>query len=255
LSYGFGESYLHAVVRDIYTRVKSVNPEAAVSLACLNPLFGPVFDMARMGNCSEVNHEVHCARAHTASWLLGDKPIDTDDWASYQKMVGGLTFVKAVAGMPGIFSAWRRGDGRMRFRGAVGGSPVRMPPDLYNVIATCWALYGFSAAIDRRCLTIDFDRGAFSTRLGDNASRVAALYGGNVLCVQTAGAVWASSLLDMRIVIELPFPAARASIRHVSLGGSSENIAFTSVADTNVCFGAVSCRTAPGYYHITRGET
>jgi hypothetical protein len=214
--YGTGEKYLHSVLRDIHAVVKRCNPDALISLNCLNPLFSEFFDVVRTGNCSEVNHDCHVLRAHAASWLLPEKPVDTDDWAAFSKVLGATTFIKAVAGVPNIFSAFYRGDGRLRVQGAMGGCPVQMTKEQYHIVSAAWKIYEFARGADRGRLHIDYDRLEFATCDG----RLRTYQGGNILAAYTPEAIYLASLLDTRAIIDLPGGFEAAAVDRVDRSGA-----------------------------------
>lgn len=248
--FGFGECYLYTVLRDIYHAIKRVDANAPVYLACLNPLFASVFDVVRLGNASEVNHELQVQRAETASWLLPDKPIDTDDWAAYQKVVGTPTFVKAVAGVPNIFSAFFRGDGRLRVQGALGGAPVKMSAELYHILSAAWTVYGFGKAVRRAALQIDFDRGEFSTCARASSGVVRTYQGGNVLAVYAGPNVYIAALQNSTVVIDLPKDVAPIALERFDRQGRCETVAFSPCLANKILFDALSSRDETLYYHL-----
>ncbi len=247
-AYGLGERYLQAVLQDIRSFTRVADPAAAIFLACLNPLLADCFDVVRMGNTSEVNHDLHVQRAQTASWLLPDKPIDTDDWASYQKVIGATTFIKAVTGAPNVFSAFHRGDGRLRFQGAMGGCPVQITPAQYRTISAAWKLYEFSLAADRSRLSIDYDRMEFATAPGE--SHVRTYQGGNVLAVYTGAAIYAAALLDGKVILDIPADFTPKKIIRYDRAGQTEKVAFQKCLTNKMVFEARSSRDETWYYEI-----
>jgi hypothetical protein len=275
-SYGRGERYLLAVLRDIHGCVKSVKPDVAVFLNCLNPLLAHYFDIVRAGNTSEVNHDLHVLRAASASWLMGDKPIDTDDWAAYGKVIGMTTFIKVVAGIPNLFSAFFRGDGRVRVGGAAGGHPMQMSAEQYRVVSAAWKIYELfhravtdagcypgprnapgrhgeklPVAVDRGALNIDYDRMEFSRAGGINSPPFLRTYqGGNVLAAYTGPAIYVASLLEDRCIIDLPMGFDVASIGRIRRGGGSEPVAWRTCLGDRLSFEARSSREDTFYYHI-----
>ncbi|MBN1673431.1 MAG: alpha-galactosidase [Kiritimatiellae bacterium] len=252
--YGRGEQYLLAVLRDIHAAVKAADPDAPVFLACLNPLFGAYFDIVRAGNTSEVNHDLHVLRAATASRLLPGKPVDTDDWAAYQKVIGTTTFIKALAGIPNIFSAFYRGDGRLKVQGAMGGNPLRISKEQYHVISTAWRLYEMSRGIDRARLHIDYERMEFSTRREGDTPFVRTYQGGNILAVYNGPDIYLTSLLDTKAVIDLPAGRRATAVQRCDRNGRTENTPFHDCKGNRILFDARSCRNATLYYHIRGGE-
>jgi hypothetical protein len=249
-SYGFGEGYLLSVLRDIREAARGANAEAAISLACLNPLFEPYFDIARMGNTSEVNHDLHVLRAETCSWLMPDVPVDTDDWASYQKVIGTTTFIKAVAGIPNIFSAFYRGDGRLKVQGAPGGHPVTPMREQYRTISAAWKMYEFARDAGRGKLRIDYDRMEFSTDPADGGPFVRTYQGGNVLAVYAGKDVYLATLLDAKVVIDIPDGFDVSSVERIGRDGTRSAVLFRKVLKTRILFQALSSRDETWYYHI-----
>jgi hypothetical protein len=248
-AYGFGEGYLLRVLRDIRTTVSEANPDAAISLACLNPLFGRYFDLVRLGNTSEVNHDLHVLRAETASWLMPEKPIDTDDWASYQKVIGTTTFIKVIAGTPNLFSAFCRGDGRLKVQGAPGGHPVTPTKDSYRTISAAWKMHEFARDARRSRLHIDYDRMEFST---DPAAPVFArtYQGGNVLAVYREDGVFVASLLDAKVILDVPAGFKVEAVERTARDGSHSAVAFKTVLGNRILFAALSSRDDTYYYHV-----
>jgi len=251
-SYGFGEGYLLSVLRDIRDAVRGANADAAISLACLNPLFEPYFDIARMGNTSEVNHDLHVLRAETCSWLMPDVPVDTDDWASYQKVIGTTTFIKAVAGIPNVFSAFYRGDGRLKVQGAPGGHPVTPMPEQYRTISAAWKMYEFAWAARRGKLHIDYDRMEFSTDPGAADGQFVRTYqGGNVLAVYAGKDIYLASLLDAKVVIDVPEGFEVRSVERVGRDGARSAVDYRKVLKTRILFQALSSRDETWYYDVS----
>ena len=254
-SYGQGERYLFAVIRDIHRRVKSVKDDAVIFLNCLNPLFGPHFDIVRAGNTSEVNHDLHVLRAAAASWLMPAKLIDTDDWAAYAKAIGATTFIKAVAGIPDLFSAFYRGDGRVRVGGAAGGHPMKMTGDQYRVISAAWKMYELAEAVDRGRLNIDYDRTEFSTAGSiDSPPFLRTYQGGNVLAAYTAEAIYVASLLDDKCVIDLPEAFEIGSFERIDRFGGCERAPCRRCLGDKLIFDARSSREDTFYYRVVRKQ-
>ena len=253
-TYGTAERYLLAVIRDIHKCVKDADSAAAIYLACLNPLFEQYFDIIRLGNTSEVNHDVHVLRSATGSVLLPDKPIDTDDWAAFQKVIGTTTFIKALAGVPNIFSSIYRGEGRVRFQGAMGGCPVKISPAQYRVISAAWKMYEFSRGLDRKNLNIDYDRMEFSTTHDENGQFVRTYLGGNMLAVYCDGNIYLSSLLDAKAIIDLPEGFEPASILRFDRTGRSEFVKFRKCLGERIIFNVHSARDEALYYQIKGTE-
>lgn len=254
-SYGFGESYLFAVIRDIHSFVKKADKNAAIFLACLNPLYDGLFDVVRLGNTSEVNHDLHVLRGWTASWLLPSKVIDTDDWAAYQKVVGTTTFIKVVAGVPNVFSSECRGDGRLRVQGAPGGHPVTISDEQYGVMRAAWKMYELSAGVDRGELHIDYDRMEFWTSDVDGIGTdyVRTHQGGNTLAVYTDGKMWVATLIDGKIAVDLPRGFEVGVIERVGVDGAREAVEFMEFDGGNgikILFKAASSRGDTWYYEI-----
>jgi hypothetical protein len=252
-SFGRGERYLLGVLRDIHGCIQAVKPEAVISLNCLNPLFGSYFDVVRAGNCSEVNHDCHVLRAATASWLMGDKLIDTDDWAAYGKVLGATTFAKVVAGIPNLFSAFYRGDGRVRVAGAAGGHPMQMTAEQYHILSAAWRIYELAGAVDRAGLNVDYERMEFSTAGDiDRPPFLRTYQGGNVLAAYTGSAIYVTSLLDETCLIDLPRGFEIASFDRIDRTGSSETVAWRRCLTDKALFQARSCREDTFYYQIRR---
>ena len=252
-SYGRAERYLLGVLRDIHECVHAVKPKAAISLNCLNPLFGPYFDIIRAGNCSEVNHDCHVLRAATACRLMGDKLIDTDDWAAYGKVLGATTFAKVVAGIPNVFSAFYRGDGRVRVSGAAGGHPMQMTAEQYHILSAAWRIYELAGPVDRSTLNVDYDRMEFSTAGGmDHPPFLRTYQGGNVLAAYTGSAIYVTSLLDETCLLDLPKGFEIASFERINRTGGSEPVAWRRSLADKALFQARSCREDTFYYQIRR---
>jgi hypothetical protein len=249
-AYGVGEAYLLSACRDVSAAVKQGNPAAIVTLACLNPLFGSCFDVMRMGNTSEVNHDLHVLRAATASRLMPHKPIDTDDWAAYGKVLGATTFIKVVAGSPNLFSAFYRGDGRLRFQGAMGGHPMALTDEQYRVLSAAWTLHEKSQGIVRGKLAIDYDRMEFSSERRNGAPFVRTFHGGNVLAVFLEREAWLASLLDEPVVLELPAGFELTSIERVDRSGAREQVAFRRCLSNKVLLNVRSSREDTLVYHL-----
>ncbi|MFA6134735.1 MAG: alpha-galactosidase [Phycisphaerae bacterium] len=250
-AYGVGERYLLAVLEDISRAVKQAAPEATIFLACLNPLFSHCFDIVRLGNTSEVNHDLYVQRAATASWLLPGRPIDTDDWACYAKVLGATTFIKALAGVPNIFSAFYRGDGRLKVQGAAGGSPIRMSAEQYRVISAAWKMHEFSRDIDRSNLRVDYDRMEFSTPPAVDGQPFARTYqGGNTLAVYRGRDIHLASLLEAKLIIDLPDGFEPIRVERVDRAGTRQKVDFRKCLGNKIVFDAQSSRDEAYYYHI-----
>ena len=248
--YGRGERYLSALLGDLRAFAQEAKPNAPIFLACLNPLFARYFDIVRLGNTSEVNHELYVHRARTASRLLPDKLIDTDDWASFMKVIGPATAMKAVCGVPNIFSAFYRGDGRYRVQGAAGGAPMAIPDEVYNVISSVWKVYEHSRNVPREMLNIDFDRMEFSTQAGKDGSFVRTYQGGNILAVYLPDEIVLTSLLDTKAIIAVPQSFRVASVTRFDRAGRSEQVPFQRCLGNKIIFRAKSCRGETFYYWI-----
>jgi hypothetical protein len=252
-SYGQGERYLLAVLRDIHRRVKSVKADAPIFLNCLNPLFAPYFDIVRAGNTSEVNHDLHVLRAASASWLMPGKLIDTDDWAAYGKVIGATSFIKAVAGIPDLFSAFFRGDGRVRVGGAAGGHPMKMTAEQYHVLSAARKIYELAGPVDRGRLNVDYDRMEFSTGGAiDKPPFLRTYQGGNVLAAYTDQAIYVASLPDDKCVIDLPAGFEIESLERVDRSGGCETAAYRRCLGDKLLFEARSSREDVFYYRIRR---
>lgn len=250
-SYGFGEGYLLSVLRDVREAVRDAKSEAIISLACLNPLFEPYFDLVRLGNTSEVNHDLHVLRAETCSWLMPDMPVDTDDWASYQKVIGTTTFIKVIAGIPNIFSAFYRGDGRLRVQGAAGGHPVTPSREQYRTISAAWKMYEFARDARRGNLHIDYSCMEFSTGPAHTDGPFVRTYqGGNVLAVHAGKDVYLASLLDAKVIIDVPDGFDVSSVERIGRDGTRTVVAFRKVLKGRILFHALSSRDETCYYHI-----
>jgi len=249
-SYGLGERYLLAVIRDVHSFVKRADADAPIFLACLNPLFERFFDVVRLGNISEVNHDLYVERAVTASRLMGEKPIDTDDWAAFGKAIGATTFIKALAGVPNIFSAFYRGDGRARVQGAMGGCPVSMSAEQYRLISAAWKMYELAGRIDRGTLRVDYDRMEFSAGRPGAGPFARTYQGGNILAVYSGRDIHLASLLRSKAIIDLPDGFEVASLERFDRSGRSEPVKFRKCLGNRIIFDALSSRDDTWYYHI-----
>jgi len=248
-TFGRGERYLLGVLRAVHAAVKAGKAEAPIALACLNPLLADCFDIVRLGNISEVNHELYVDRARTASWLLPGKPIDTDDWACWQKVVGVETFLKALAGAPNIYSAFFRGDGRWRFSGAAGGHPVQITPPQYRVLATAWRLYELSRDIERSYLRCDWQQMEFSVGLPP-APHVRTYQGGSVLAIYAARAIHLGSLQAGPVIIDAPWDVE--SVEEISRQNGRQKVEFHPCLDGKILFDVRSCRDEILTYQVNR---
>jgi len=250
-SYGRGDGYLLRVLQEISATLKKARADAPIYLPCANPLFAPYFDIVRLGNTSEVNHEFYVQRAEVASYLMPDKPIDTDDWAAFAKMIGGPTFMKAVTGVPDIFGALYRGDGRWRGNGAPGGAPMTITKEQYRIIAAAWKVYGFSVGADRSSLRVDFDRLEFSTtaKVGPKARTY---QGGNILAVSNGNSIYLTGLQDTTAIIDLPARFKVAKVTRLLHSGKAEAVPFTKCLRNKVLFPLLSCRDETLYYQVKR---
>ncbi len=149
------------------------------------------------------------------------KPIDMDDWACYQKVIGVTTYLKALCGIPNLYSSKYRGDGRNFYMGAMGGHPVETSDEQFNVLASAEALYQKSKSIPRDELKIDFNSMTFQAGPTDKV-HVRTYQGGNVLAVYKDNEIFFGSLLDSTVVIELPENFQVASIDRILNDGSTE---------------------------------
>lgn len=248
--YGVGEKFLEAVFKDIHSYVKEADDQAQIFLACLNPLFQKYFDIVRLGNISEVNHDLYVHRAETASHLMPGKPIDMDDWACYQKVIGVTTYLKVLCGIPNLYSSKYRGDGRNFYMGAMGGHPVETGDEQFNVLASAEALYQKSKSIPRNELKIDFDSMTFQSGPADKA-HLRTYQGGNVLTVYKNNEIFLGSLLDSNVVIELPDHFHVAKITRILDDGSTEKTEFKPCFTNKILIQAKSSRyNHTLYYHI-----
>lgn len=247
--FGRGERYLLGVLRAVRAAVKAGKADAPVSAASLNPLMADGFDIVRLGNISEVNHELYVERARTASWLMPAKPIDTDDWACYQKVVGVETFLKALCGAPNIYSAHFRGDGRLRASGAAGGHPVQIVPEQYRVIATAWRLYQMSREVPRSHLRCDWQQMEFRVGLPPSAS-IRTLQGGSVLAIYADRAIHLGSLQEGPVILDVPW--AVDSVEEISYKDGRRKLEFRPCLDGKILFNARSCRDEVLTYQVNR---
>ena len=250
-AFGVGERYLLAVLEEIHKAIKQAKPDAPICLPCLNPLFRRTFDIVRLGNISEINHDLYVSRAETASYLLPGVPIDTDDWACWQKVIGDQTFRKVVCGIPNVFSSQFRGDGRFRWGGAMGGNPVSITPEQYRVIATAWRMYEASKDIPRAGLRIDFDRMEFSTPPSDRGY-IRTYQGGYVLAVYRAETIELASLLAGKVIIDLPEGFNVAAVEAVDFDNHAQAVEHRLVLGNRLVFEAVSSRDQWITYRIRR---
>jgi len=250
-AFGAGERYLLAVLQEIHQAVKQAKPDAPICLACLNPLFRRTFDIVRLGNISEINHDLYVSRAETASYLLPGMPIDTDDWACWQKVIGDQTFRKAVCGVPNLFSSRFRGDGRFRWGGALGGNPVSITPQQYRVIAAAWRLYEASKDIPRGELQVDFDRMEFSTARRDDGC-VRTYQGGFVLAVYRRESIELASLLAGKVIIDLPEGFEVEAVEAIDFDGGAQAVEHRIVLGNRLVFTAASSRDQWITYRIKR---
>jgi hypothetical protein len=232
--------------------VRAAKPGAPVAAACLNPLMGDCFDIVRLGNISEVNHELYVHRARTASWLMPSKPIDTDDWACWQKVVGVETFLKALAGAPNIYSALHRGDGRWRQGGAAGGHPVQITPEQYRVLATAGRLYQLSRGVERSRLRCDFQQMEFSAGLPP-APHVRTYQGGSVLAIYDAGVIHVGSLVDGPVILDVPWRVD--SVEEIPYNSGRRKVQFRPCLDGKILFDARSCRDEVLTYQVNRAPS
>ncbi len=250
-SFGEGEKHCKATLAAIYETVKREKPGAAVFLPCLNPLFADVFDIVRLGNISEVNHELYIQRAQTASWLLPTKPTDTDDWASFQKAVGTATLLKTLAGIPNLFSSGWRGDGRFKVQGGRGGNPVAITDRQYAILATAWRMYEHSKDLSRSNLRIDFDRLEFSTPPADG--RFMRTYqGAQILAIYRPDTILLCSLQDTKAIIDIPKSFSPASVIREA-NGERGDVPFTRLLDDKIAFDMQSSAVSPALYFIQEG--
>jgi len=248
--FGFGESYLLAALQNLRAFVREVDGAAPIFLPCQNPLFADCFDVVRLGNTSEVNHELYVQRAETASWLLPEKPIDTDDWAAWQKTIGATTFVKALTGIPNVFSAFYRGDGRIKVQGALGGCPVHMPAELYRVVAAAWKLYAFAPTTDRARLQVDFERMQFAAGRPESPPFIRSYQGGNTLAVYSKQDVYLASLLDTTLIIDPPKGFEPKTLERIDHNGNAEPTPFQRCLGGKLMFEARSSRDDTWYYQL-----
>lgn len=249
-SYGRGELYLFSVLRDLHGFVKATKPTAPMYLACMNPLFEQVFDVIRLGNTSEVNHDVYVQRSATCSALMPGRVIDTDDWAAFQKVIGATTFLKALCGVPNIFSAFYRGEGRLKVQGAMGGCPVRIEPEQYRVLSAAWKLYEFSREADRSKLRVDFDRMEFSAGKPGDKCFLRTYQGGNILAAYCGRNIYLASLLDARAIIDLPGGFAIDRIERIDRDGATSEVEWKKCLGDKAIFTVQSSRDQTYYYHI-----
>ncbi len=248
--YGVGEKFLEAVFKDINSYVKEADDQAPIFLACLNPLFQQYFDIVRLGNISEVNHDLYVSRAEIASRLMPGKPIDMDDWACYQKVIGVTTYLKALCGIPNLYSSKYRGDGRVRFMGAMGGHPVETSEEQFNVLASAEALYQKSKTIARNELKIDFDSMTFLAGPYDK-EHLRTYQGGNVLAVYKNKDIFFCSLLDSKVILQLPDNFRVVSINRILDDGSTEKTEYKPCFTNKILIHAKSSRfNRTSYYHI-----
>ena len=250
-SYGTGERYLQSVLRDIREAVKAAGARAPIFLACLNPLLGDTFDIIRTGNTSEVNQEEQIKRAGYASRLMSDKPIDTDDWTSFAKVVGATTMSKAAVGIPNLFSAFYRGDARPRYGGAMGGCPMRMDERQYRIIAAAWKAYEFSRAIPRGRLVVDFDRVEFAMAApAKDGAFVRTLNGGNTLVVFDGKDVYLGCVQAGPVVMALPAGFKPSGLEQFGHDGSRRAIPFSSILSDRLMFEATAAKDGAMYYRL-----
>jgi hypothetical protein len=250
-TYGLGERYLQSVLRDIREAAHAAAPRAPIFLACLNPLLGDTFDIIRTGNTSEVNHDEQLKRAGYASRLMSDKPIDTDDWASYAKVLGAVTFSKAAVGIPNLFSAFYRGDARPRYGGAMGGSPMRMDERQYRIIAAAWKAYEFSRTIPRGRLVVDFDRLEFAMAApAADGAFVRTYNGGNTLAVYDGKNLYLACVQAGPVVLVLPKGFRPTALEQFGQDGHSGEIPFTAVLGDKVMFEAGAAKDGVMYYRL-----
>ena len=247
---GLGERYLFGVLQLVGKLARSAKPDAPISLACLNPLMAECFDIVRLGNISEVNHDLYVKRAHTASRLMPDKPIDTDDWACYRKAVGTSIFLKVLAGVPNLFSSRFRGDGRYKNQGAPGGHPVSITTEQYKVIASAWKLYELSRLIDRSGFQADFDRMEFSAGGTSRGGLIKTYNGGSVLAVYGDKTIWLASLQNSPVIIDLPAGWSIDGIEQLTFKNTRQAVPFTPCLGDKVLLQASSCRQDAFYYQI-----
>ena len=248
--YGVGEKYLEAVFKDIHSYVKEADAHAPIFLPCLNPLFEMYFDIVRLGNISEVNHDLYVYRAETASYLMPGRPIDMDDWACYQKVIGVTTYLKALCGIPNLYSSKYRGDGRDFYMGARGGHPVETHDEQFHVLASAGALYQKSKSILRNELKIDFDSMTFQAGPADKA-HLRTYQGGNVLAVYQEKEIFFGSLLDGTVVIELSGNFRVSGIDRILDDGSTEKAEYRLCLTHKIVIQAKSSRyNNTLYYHI-----
>ncbi len=249
-SYGRGERYLFNVLRDLHGFVKAAKPSAPIYLACMNPLFEQFFDIIRLGNTSEVNHDVYVQRSATCSALMPGRIIDTDDWAAFQKVIGATTFAKAVCGVPNIFSAFYRGEGRLKVQGAMGGCPVRIEDEQYRVLSAAWKLYEFSRGADRGNLRVDFDRMEFSAGQPGDKCFVRTYQGANILAVYRGRDIYLASLLDAKAIINLPSGFEIERIERIDRDGAKSDVEWKKCLGDKAIFKALSSRDQTYYYQI-----
>lgn len=251
VSFPRGDFYLLNVLCSLSVQLHFPTPPGpAVFLACMNPAFEGLFHVIRLGNTSEVNHDIYVQRSATCAALMPGKIIDTDDWAAFQKVIGTSTFVKAVCGVPNIFSAFYRGEGRLRVQGAMGGCPVRIEPEQYRVLSVAWKLYEFSRGADRANLNVDFDRMEFSAgKMGDECF-VRTYQGANILAVYRGQDIYLASLLDAKAIIDLPAGFEIEAVNRIGRNGGVENVPWSPCLEGKVIFPVQSSRDQTYYYHI-----
>lgn len=163
-SWGVGERYQLNTLNWIYATVKSIKPEALVTMSAANPFFNGTNDLVRVNDNWEGDRAFSVWKRRAAGVIAaGGNVMDSDDWIGYLQAGESWTqilAVRSVLAVPSLLCS--------RYR-ELHGQYVEPPADQWREAAALLQAYRLAPTTYASRLVVDLDAGIFRRYAGDSA--------------------------------------------------------------------------------------